>query len=133
MIKRIKEWFGFGTNWKSLLIRSQEAILESVVKLNSLIFLRPDEIETYTSPMKFLHDASAFADETVVIHKGDELIIKGLCIGYGTLINNVVECDGFGSHVVSNIKKFYVVQTNEDKIITLEEGMTINYAEYTGN
>jgi hypothetical protein len=78
--------------------------------------------------MKFLHDASVFAGEIVVIHKGEDLIAKGECIGYGTLINNVVESDGFGSHVIANIKKFYVIQANgEDKIITLEDGMIIDY------
>jgi hypothetical protein len=128
MIRKIKEWLGLGTNWKMLLIKSQEAILEGISKINSLTFLRSDEIETYVSPMKFLHDASIFADKKVIITKDNEEVISGLCVGYGTIINNVVEFNGFTSDIIANIKKFYVIETeNEKKIITLEEGMSIQY------
>lgn len=130
MIQKIKEWLGLGTNWKTLLIKSQEAILENTLKINSLTFLRPDEIETYVSPMKFLHSASIFADEIVTVKKDCDIIAKGRCVGYGTIINNVVEFDGFGSHIVANIKKFYVIETSDEKkMITLEDGMDIIFDE----
>jgi hypothetical protein len=126
MIKKIKEWLGIGTNWKSLFIQNQELILANVESINSFKFLRSDEIINYSKPLMFLHEASMYAGCFVIIFKNDDHVISGECVGFGTLINNVVGRCKNETGLISNIKKFYVVKNNfEEKIITIEEGMTV--------
>ena len=124
-MKKFLGWLGFDTGWKQLLVSSQKEIcdaLANIIKLDSLNFLRNDEIEVYRIPLKFMNEASKHVGHMVEIDNQEtNVVVEGLCIGYGSFINNIQRDET----ICSTIRKFYVVQIAEDreKLVTFEEGM----------
>lgn len=132
MIERIKEFFGVGSKWKSLMIESQEIMLKNLTTINTFSFLKDREIADYKKPLEFLSSARKFVDHRVVIHdSNNEVIIIGRCIGFGTLINNVIDEDPFGASLLTKIKRFYAIKkdSGEEEIITIDNTMTIDLCD----
>jgi hypothetical protein len=128
MLRRIAKLLGYDKpDWKSLLVESQKQVcdaLTTLTSISSLNFLREDEASHYSSPLKFLHEASFLVGEKLLIDDEDKnYSILGICVGYGTVINNVSK-DG---EILSTIKKFYTLETKEEKekIVMVTDTMQI--------